>query len=46
MQAAIFRGAFDIQVEQILDFTVSLADVASGYRAMDQRQAIKALVQP
>ena len=30
----------------ILDFTVSLAEVASGYRAMDQRQAIKALVRP
>jgi len=30
----------------ILDFMVSLAEVASGYRAMDQRQAIKALVRP
>jgi threonine dehydrogenase-like Zn-dependent dehydrogenase len=30
----------------ILDCTVSLAEVASGYRAMDQRQAIKVLVQP
>jgi threonine dehydrogenase-like Zn-dependent dehydrogenase len=30
----------------ILDFTVSLAEVASGYRAMDQRQAIKALIRP
>ncbi|GHO87001.1 zinc-binding dehydrogenase [Dictyobacter formicarum] len=30
----------------ILDRTVSLAEVASGYRAMDQRQAIKVLVQP
>jgi len=30
----------------ILDFMVSLAEVASGYRAMDQRRAIKALVRP
>lgn len=30
----------------ILDFTVSLAEVASGYSAMDQRQAIKVLVRP
>ncbi len=30
----------------VLDFTVSLAEVASGYRAMDQRQAIKVLVRP
>jgi threonine dehydrogenase-like Zn-dependent dehydrogenase len=30
----------------VLDVTVSLAEVASGYRAMDQRQAIKALVRP
>ena len=30
----------------ILDCTVKLAEVASGYRAMDQRQAIKALVRP
>ena len=30
----------------VLDFTVSLAEVASGYSAMDQRQAIKALVRP
>jgi threonine dehydrogenase-like Zn-dependent dehydrogenase len=30
----------------ILDFTISLAEVASGYRAMDQRRAIKVLVRP
>jgi threonine dehydrogenase-like Zn-dependent dehydrogenase len=30
----------------VLDLTVGLADVASGYAAMDQRQAIKVLVQP
>jgi len=29
-----------------LGFTVSLAEVASGYSRMDQRQAIKALVRP
>ena len=29
-----------------LDVTVSIAEVASGYRAMDQRQVIKALVRP
>jgi len=28
----------------ILDFMVSLAEVASGYRAMDQRRAIKAWI--
>jgi threonine dehydrogenase-like Zn-dependent dehydrogenase len=30
----------------VLDFTVSLAEVASGYSAMDQRQAIKVMVRP
>ena len=30
----------------ILDLTVSLAEVASGYTAMDQREAIKVLVRP
>lgn len=30
----------------ILDAAVSLAEVASGYKAMDQRQAIKVLVRP
>jgi hypothetical protein len=29
-----------------LDLSVSLAEVASGYKAMDQRQAIKVLVRP
>lgn len=30
----------------ILDYTVSLAKIASGYNAMDQRQAIKVMVRP
>jgi threonine dehydrogenase-like Zn-dependent dehydrogenase len=30
----------------ILDMTLSLAEVAAGYAAMDQRQAIKVLVRP
>ena len=30
----------------VLDMTVSLAEVAAGYAAMDQRQAIKVLVRP
>ena len=30
----------------ILDLTVSLAEIASGYTAMDQRQAIKVMVRP
>jgi threonine dehydrogenase-like Zn-dependent dehydrogenase len=30
----------------VLDMTVSLAEVAAGYVAMDQRQAIKVLVRP
>ncbi len=79
MRAAVFRGAFAIQVEQVPDATIlaptdavvqithacicgtdlwpyrgqgtyqsgwQIGEVASGYRAMDQRQAIKALVRP
>jgi len=30
----------------VLDVTIGLAEVAAGYAAMDQRQAIKVLVQP
>jgi len=30
----------------ILDLSVSLAEVAAGYAAMDQRQAMKAMVRP
>ena len=30
----------------ILDLTVSLTEIASGYTAMDQRQAIKVMVRP
>jgi threonine dehydrogenase-like Zn-dependent dehydrogenase len=30
----------------VLDLTVSLEEVASGYVAMDQRQAIKVIVRP
>ncbi len=30
----------------VLDMTVSLAEVATGYAAMDHRQAIKVLVRP
>lgn len=30
----------------ILDLTVSLAEIASGYTAMDQRQALKVMVRP
>jgi hypothetical protein len=29
-----------------LDVTVSLAEVAAGYAAMDQRQAIKVMIRP
>jgi threonine dehydrogenase-like Zn-dependent dehydrogenase len=30
----------------VLDLTVSLAEIASAYSAMDQRQAIKVMVRP
>ena len=90
MRAAVFRGAFDIRVEQIpedrsrwgacflpisacvegwlqraylpellnevlegrlnpspnLDLSVSLDEIAVGYAAMDQRQAVKVMVRP
>ena len=42
--ADVLAGRLD--PSPVLDVTVSLAEVASGYRAMDQRQAIKALVRP
>lgn len=42
--ADVLAGKLD--PSPVLDLTVGLADVASGYAAMDQRQAIKVLVQP
>jgi threonine dehydrogenase-like Zn-dependent dehydrogenase len=42
--ADVLAGKLD--PSPVLDLTVGLADVASGYVAMDQRQAIKVLVQP
>jgi threonine dehydrogenase-like Zn-dependent dehydrogenase len=42
--ADVLAGRLD--PSPVLDVTVSLAEVASGYKAMDQRQAIKALVRP
>lgn len=40
----ITTGAID--PGQVFDLTLPLAQVADGYRAMDQRHAIKALLQP
>jgi len=31
---------------KVFDLTLPLAQVAEGYRAMDERRAIKALLQP
>jgi threonine dehydrogenase-like Zn-dependent dehydrogenase len=42
--ADVLAGRLD--PSPVLDVTVSLAEVASGYKVMDQRQAIKALVRP
>jgi len=42
--ADVLAGKLD--PSPVLDLTVGLADVASGYAAMDQRQAIKVLIQP
>ena len=42
--AEILAGRLD--PSPVLDLTVSLAEIASGYRAMDQRQAIKVMVRP
>jgi len=42
--ADVLAGKLD--PSPVLDLTAGLADVASGYAAMDQRQAIKVLVQP
>jgi threonine dehydrogenase-like Zn-dependent dehydrogenase len=42
--ADVLAGKLD--PSPVLDVTVSLAEVAAGYAAMDQRQAIKVLVRP
>ena len=42
--AEVLAGRLD--PSPVLDVTVSLADVAAGYAAMDQRQAIKVMVRP
>ncbi len=42
--ADVLAGKLD--PSPVLDLTIGLAEVASGYTAMDQRQAIKVLVQP
>jgi threonine dehydrogenase-like Zn-dependent dehydrogenase len=42
--AEVLAGRLD--PSPVLDMTVSLAEVAAGYAAMDQRQAIKVLVRP
>jgi threonine dehydrogenase-like Zn-dependent dehydrogenase len=36
----------DIHPEKVFDLTLPLAEVAEGYRAMDERRAIKTLLQP
>lgn len=40
----IWRRA--INPGQVFDLTLPLAEVAEGYRAMDERRAIKVLLQP
>ncbi len=42
--AEVLAGRLD--PSPVLDMTVSLAEVAAGYAAMDQRQAMKAMVRP
>ena len=42
--ADVLAGKLD--PSPVLDVTVSLAEVAAGYAAMDQRQAIKVMVRP
>ena len=42
--AEVLAGRLD--PSPVLDVTVNLAEVAAGYAAMDQRQAIKVLVRP
>jgi len=42
--AEVLAGRLD--PSSVLDRTVSLAEVAAGYAAMDQRQAIKVMVRP
>jgi threonine dehydrogenase-like Zn-dependent dehydrogenase len=42
--AEVLAGRLD--PSPVLDLTVSLAEVAAGYAAMDQRQAIKVMVRP
>ncbi len=42
--ADVLAGRLD--PSPMLDATFSLAEVASGYKAMDQRQVMKALVRP
>lgn len=44
LMAEVIAGRLD--PSPVLDLTVGLADIASGYRAMDQRQAIKVMVRP
>jgi threonine dehydrogenase-like Zn-dependent dehydrogenase len=40
----VYRGAID--PGKVFDMTLPLDDVAEGYRAMDERRAIKVLLQP
>lgn len=40
----IWRG--EIDPGKVFDLTLPLSEVAAGYRAMDERRAIKALLQP
>ena len=42
--AQVLAGRLD--PSPVLDLTVSLQDIALGYRAMDQRQTIKVMVRP
>jgi threonine dehydrogenase-like Zn-dependent dehydrogenase len=44
LMAEVFAGRLD--PSPVLDLTVSLAEIASGYSAMNQRQAIKVMVRP
>jgi threonine dehydrogenase-like Zn-dependent dehydrogenase len=36
----------EIQPGKVFDLTLSLDEAAEGYRAMDERRAIKALLRP
>jgi len=43
MQATVLYGPRDIRFENRVDLTLPLDQVAEGYRAMDERRAVKTL---